>query len=678
MRVNPSREYAPTIRRLREALFYLKLTRFEILLTVAVWAVLSLPQGQDLLIAMAEDDSPSRFVLFHLSLLAWALSSWHWSRTLLQFRYPDSPPESAWVRGWRSHLPRALGLAAYVVAAASLWRARGLSEGAAAEALRNQIILTLVSGLLFYAFMWARRRLFRTLVRTSLDDQFERVLQLDTWTLGLLGLSFAIGLASFVLALCCPVWLGQRLGAEVLLLLWGATWAPLAGLIAFLATRWGLPALTVLFAAAVLFSPYNDNHALRATEQGLEPARRPALTAALQQWRQAHPDEEHPFVVVSTAGGGIRAAYWTATVLGRLEDTLPGFHDSLFAVSGVSGGSIGTAVWRALLADHLAAPGKPLCDPVRVGRPGFEPCAQAILGQDFLGPAAAGMLYPDLVQRFFPLAFLPDRAQALEEAWEGTYREVTGSERFALPVSALARPSVWPVVLFNTTSVELGERFVASNAALPGGVGRARDLLAILGRDLPLSAAAGASARFPGVSPAGTLVVGGRLRDRVVDGGYYENYGAATAREVVEEARRILGERRPILAIQISSDPLVPLDFAGSGQVAHPAGFAHELLSPLRALLAAREARGVEAVGLLRALVEAEPPRPAFFHFRMCNPGKHEHKPPLGWRLSERSRREIAAFLPSAEPAGAAGDALARCRRDNYEAFARIREALGG
>ena len=39
-------------------------------------------------------------------------------------------------------------------------------------------------------------------------------------------------------------------------------------------------------------------------------------------------------------------------------------------------------------------------------------------GQDALSPTLTGMLFPDLLQRFLPVAFLPDRAEALERAWE--------------------------------------------------------------------------------------------------------------------------------------------------------------------------------------------------------------------------------------------------------------------
>ena len=50
-----------------------------------------------------------------------------------------------------------------------------------------------------------------------------------------------------------------------------------------------------------------------------------------------------------------------------------------------------------------------------------------MLGRDFLGATLAAGLYPDLVQRFLPGAFLPDRARALELAWESAWTGAMGS-----------------------------------------------------------------------------------------------------------------------------------------------------------------------------------------------------------------------------------------------------------
>jgi hypothetical protein len=59
-----------------------------------------------------------------------------------------------------------------------------------------------------------------------------------------------------------------------------------------------------------------------------------------------------PVFLVVAEGGGIRAAFWTATVLGGLSggDTQE-FGTRLFAVSGISGGTPGATVHAALRHD---------------------------------------------------------------------------------------------------------------------------------------------------------------------------------------------------------------------------------------------------------------------------------------------------------------------------------------
>ena len=42
-------------------------------------------------------------------------------------------------------------------------------------------------------------------------------------------------------------------------------------------------------------------------------------------------------VVVAAAGGGVRASYWTAAILGKIQDMYGDFGKHVFAISAVSG-----------------------------------------------------------------------------------------------------------------------------------------------------------------------------------------------------------------------------------------------------------------------------------------------------------------------------------------------------
>lgn len=48
--------------------------------------------------------------------------------------------------------------------------------------------------------------------------------------------------------------------------------------------------------------------------------------------------------------------------------------------------------------------------------PDFKLRLLRFVGQNALGPAMIGMLFPDLLQRFLPVAVLPDRAETQERS----------------------------------------------------------------------------------------------------------------------------------------------------------------------------------------------------------------------------------------------------------------------
>jgi NADH:ubiquinone oxidoreductase subunit 6 (subunit J) len=118
--------------------------------------------------------------------------------------------------------------------------------------------------------------------------------------------------------------------------------------------KWELPAgMLVLFFAAVLsLLGFNDNHRIRtvlASEGESRGQPKPETIAkGFEAWFQERKDKEryavYPIYIVATEGGGIYAAHRTATFLSDLQDRCPRFSHHLFAVSSVSGGSVGAAI----------------------------------------------------------------------------------------------------------------------------------------------------------------------------------------------------------------------------------------------------------------------------------------------------------------------------------------------
>ena len=79
-----------------------------------------------------------------------------------------------------------------------------------------------------------------------------------------------------------------------------------------------------------------------------------------EQWYASRPDlevyDEYPVYIVAAQGGGMYAADQTAIFLSRLQDNCPAFRNHLFAISAVSGGSVGAATFVSALRLAEQAP----------------------------------------------------------------------------------------------------------------------------------------------------------------------------------------------------------------------------------------------------------------------------------------------------------------------------------
>ncbi|MCP4224376.1 MAG: hypothetical protein GY773_13625, partial [Actinomycetia bacterium] len=267
-------------------------------------------------------------------------------------------------------------------------------------------------------------------------------------------------------------------------------------------------------------------------------------------------DGDQPLVIVAAPAGGVRAAYWAASALEALFPTECA-RRNLFAVSGVSGGSVGTTLWTAHHGTAVSS----------------EELVNQLSGDEALASALAGMFLRDLPQ---PLTGITDswrdRAALMEDGWiEQT--GVLGTVDSPLMWPDLALPGNWnPVLVLNSSSVTEGCRILISNVdqltsespagclSAPGpsssfnsnSVSRAAiDPLPMASADscdsrAPLAVSAALlSARFPLVTPSGSVHYCSGDSPRVtygVDGGYYENSGLLSAIEISEGIATLVEE----------------------------------------------------------------------------------------------------------------------------------------
>lgn len=322
----------------------------------------------------------------------------------------------------------------------------------------------------------------------------------------------------------------------------------------------GIPLLPLLLVVAMLLSIFrvNDNHAVRlvSTPPAAIPAEQaggelPTIKQAFDRWLNSEgrieairtrpaTEKKWPIYVVSGQGGGVFAAYHAAKALALLTKEVPEFPRHLFAISGVSGGSVGSTLY----ANALELDGDKSSIVQRIDQ---------VFDRDHLSPVLAAMLFPDATQRFYPWPVPAwDRALGLELSFSETGRAAGLVGNRPAPISLEApfyADQRGPFLVLNTTEVDSGRRFLlspflfTSDATFhepnrgPGEPQRRQDVR--------FSTAAVMSARFPLITPYaffnGTEA---QRQRRTVDGGYYDNAGAVTASEIISALNNVLKEEQ--------------------------------------------------------------------------------------------------------------------------------------
>jgi hypothetical protein len=409
-----------------------------------------------------------------------------------------------------------------------------------------------------------------------------------------------------------------------------------------LITNFPLFSLLLVGVYLININRINDNHAVRLLPHGdqiaagdrgdtssLLATNRSLLNLedAFTKWYEERkntfpggvPAKPYPVYVVSSQGGGIYAAYHTAKSLAVLSEEVPGFSDHIFAISGVSGGSVGASVFVNALRT---------ANPEKQGEFKHGELSGRIddyfgANYDRLAMILSTMLFGDTMQRFYPLPVPAwDRSLGLELGFENLYPYRNPGSRTLTPIQldlsfysdqasnqVPGRQGRAPYLALNTTEVENGRRYILSPFRLKSFYSDADFHQPWLRRpeqmkplDLRYSTAAGMSARFPIVSPYGFFPEA-RAR-RFIDGGLYDNSGAITAKEIINELKSLGIEKKyniKIIPIAIVDDKAVNLDssYADAENLAQRKQFRLFGWSAIDAVLSTREARLQKAVDLL-------------------------------------------------------------------------------
>jgi hypothetical protein len=452
------------------------------------------------------------------------------------------------------------------------------------------------------------------------------------------------------------------LPSAALLLTLGTLLVWILGALAFHLRRYRLsPVPTLIAAGAIgyLISGY-DHHFLATRRNPFQPLSAVQLASTVGDGN---------LVVVASAGGGITAAGWTTLALQQLIAARPALVHEIRLLSGVSGGSVGAVFYVAGLREDgaLGRPARALSDVLA------EAHARSVSSS--LDAVAYGLVFFDF-PRFLTgnLAFggtQSDRGDLLETRW----RDLAAGIK--VPLHSLADQmgkGALPGLILNTTAMETGRRVMvtplqfgtpdqiraptldeylsAPVTGTQGGDAAAGASAETRAVDLDLWTAARLSATFPYVSPAARAMIdgawgAGAAGHHMIDGGYNENYGVASALDFlapVVEARR-LGQLhfRRLLIVQLRA-------WNARSPVPRPtAGIAASLAGPLIGVLSVRDGAtlprnqaalkqfielwdGQDGLDVRSVVFEPRPPGAA---------ASEDDEEPLSWHMTEAQKRSL-------------------------------------
>ncbi len=666
-------------------------------LLAGITLLVLVPQAQDLLVELIEN--PWRIALYMVLLFfVWAATTHYAARLLLdtdaRFRAHADSRRSPLLNRLETWIPRLLGILTFGAVLLSAQHSIANLPVIDDQGLLSAIALSLhllqlavaAALVLFIIYICGRHAVANSAVIRRLDAKAMFVTRILEWV-GLktppdssnLGPLLLIAVFLFCAGIIAidpgrvAAWFPRGVAVPIIL----GAWLPFLSFVSALGRQYKAPFIVALaVAAAGLTFLFGDNHSVRRIDAtataGKVVKTELRLNDAVHSWMEingctADPGDCPRPMIVAAAGGASRAGFFTASIIGYFFDATESGHpridalavrNRLFAISGVSGGSVGAVMTVAAIASADAAMKQPCAEPkpdLWYGRviTNWRDCLEALMAGDFLTPDAVGLIFRDSLQ----FGWWADRATILEQSWEDRFAEVMKSGDDWPAKCVKSRSAVKPAVSSPPSNCRIfleTARFhdMLKNTAEPDWIGRfqrlwvwdyIREQLSFLFAprtldDVRLSTAAHNSARFPIISPPGSIR--NRMHhivDRIVDGGYMENYGALGALELAQAIRAIESRLAPFVLI-VSNDPDENPDL--NPAEAPDAALLTDVIIPLEAVSNTRTARGRLAVAQLEAQLETAMPGCGAntAHIRVWPQFEAPLETPLGGGLKKVSR----------------------------------------
>ncbi len=388
----------------------------------------------------------------------------------------------------------------------------------------------------------------------------------------------------------------------------------------------------------------------------------------------------YPVFIVAVESGGIYAATAAATLLARLQDRCPAFAQHVFAISAVSGGSIGATLFQSHLHSLKEQLQDSTCDPSQFANGPIERTMSKIILDDHFSPIV-GSIVPDLIGQSW------DRAQGLQQSLS---QSITRYDKTAAEIIGKPYEDDWsatgaaPALILNSTWAEQGLRVAYAPFVLSGEypVYSFFDCK-ILGdgaKGTPLINAAVTSARFPGILPpfsvlrrtakpapddsrgcymppstATAAAANGDAEDTAkrwnfVDGAYSDPIGAATALDILEVLESLNRTDVDLQLILLTGAPPLPNYDSVNGTAFR------DLIAPVNAVLNVRSQlanQSVErAVNYFKSKPGASPaddPEALPPQLKLIRLPDETFGLSLGWKISHVTLELVSAILGRAD-----------------------------
>ncbi|MEM8792606.1 MAG: hypothetical protein AAGE80_13385 [Pseudomonadota bacterium] len=329
---------------------------------------------------------------------------------------------------------------------------------------------------------------------------------------------------------------------------------------------------------------------------------------ALEAWKARVATRDNPkpkLLTVATSGGAYRASFWTAIVLDHLakDRRLKGALDNIRLITGASGGMVGGAYFTAMMNDGAGVTGEGEGSILKrierdiyqvqkysssVGDHSYPYQKVFPLPRDSLSAVAQQLVQRDIPRLFMTGVQREDRGTVLEDQWWTLYK--TFGDIY-VDEKAGRKPSI----VFSPMLVETGQPLLIGNLSMDAFPVNDRQERAVFfdwfkdsRHTFALKTAVRLNAAFPYIAPSSALPT--EPYRRVVDAGYYDNYGVDLAVSYLSQPRIrnwLIENTSGVMLIQIRAFPFTKPGDRQPGPVARGLQW---LTTPVEGIGAARGA----------------------------------------------------------------------------------------